>query len=136
MPKSHDLRKVLPKTSVRPHDWLSPSPRGTTHLPETLRSEIGNPEMIPWIPDANLVVAYRPDITLEEFELGLEIMIMDVKLRYSGKSDEEITKVLSELRDLLRKRDYASLANIINRSKDKPQSALDEVVVESIGEKN
>jgi len=92
--------------------------------------------MIPWIPDANLVVAYRPDITLEEFELGLEIMIMDVKLRYSGKSDEEITKVLSELRDLLRKRDYASLANIINRSKDKPQSALDEVVVESIGEKN
>jgi len=111
-------RRIPPRTSVRPHDWLSPSPRGTTHLPDILRNEIGNPPMIPWIPDANLIVAYNPNITLEEFELGLEIMKMDVRLRYGGKTDEEITNVLTKLRDLLRERDYTTLIDILEKMKD------------------
>ena len=110
-------RRNPPKTHIRPHDWLSPSDRGTTHLPDTLRGEIGDPRMIPWIPDANLVVLYNPDITLEEIEMGLEIMKMDVKLRYGGKTEDEITTVLSDLRDLLRKRDYKSLAEIMEKMK-------------------
>jgi len=114
-------KKVPPETDIRPHDWLSPSGRGTTHLPDTLRGEIGNPEMIPWIPDANLVVLYNPDITLEEIEMGLEIMKMDVKLRYHGKSEDEITNVLSGLRNLLRKRDYATLADILKKMKENNQ---------------
>lgn len=104
-------------TNVRPHDWLLPGKKGTTHLPGPLRGEIGNPSQIPWIPDANLVVLYNPDITLEEFELGLEIMKMDVKLRHSGKTDDEITGVLSYLRDLLRKRDYKTLTEILEKMK-------------------
>lgn len=104
--------------NVRPHDWLLPTEKGTTHLPGPLRGEIGNPDQIPWIPDANLVVLYNPDITLEEFEMGLEIMKMDVKLRYSGKTEDEITTVLSGLRDLLRKRDYTALVEIMDRMKE------------------
>jgi len=74
--------------------------------------------MIPWIPDANLVVLYNPDITLEEIEMGLDIMKMDVRLRYKGKTEDEITTVLSDLRDLLRSRDYKALAGIIRKMKE------------------
>ncbi len=74
--------------------------------------------MIPWIPDANLVVLYNPDITLEEIEMGLDIMKMDVQLRYKGKTEDEITTVLSGLRDLLRKRDYSTLTKILNKMKE------------------
>lgn len=118
-PKKRTYRKATEiPINVRPHDWLLPTKKGTTHLPGPLRGEIGNPDQIPWIPDANLVVLYNPDITLEEFEMGLEIMKMDVKLRYSGKSEDEIMSVLSELRDLLRKRDYTSLTQIMNKMKE------------------
>jgi len=116
-PKGKRRRKP-PKAGIRPHDWLSPSERGTTHLPDTLRREIGDPKMIPWIPDANLVVLYNPDITLEEIEMGLDIMKMDVRLRYKGKTEDEITTVLSDLRDLLRSRDYKALAGIIRKMKE------------------
>ncbi len=74
--------------------------------------------MIPWIPDANLVVLYNPDITLEEIEMGLEIMKMDVRLRYRGKSEDEIMTVLSGLRDLLRKREYSTLIEIMDKMKE------------------
>ena len=112
-------RKPQPTDSaIRPHDWLSPSVRGTTHLPDALRWELSNPEHIPWIPDANLVVLYNPDITLEEFEMGLEIMKMDIRLRHRGKSEDEISSVLHDLRTLLRKRDYKSLSTILKQMKD------------------
>ena len=112
---SKKKRLLTTKSSIRPHDWLFPSPRGTTHLPETLRTELGNPQQIPWIPDANLVVVYNPDISLEEFELGLDIMKRDIHLRQLGKTDSEISNVLGELRKLLTKREYRRLKEILEK---------------------
>ena len=100
---------------IRPHAWLSPSSRGTTHLPDTLRNELGNPKKIPWIPDANLIVIYNPDITLEEFEMGLDIMKLDIRLRYEGKDETEIVGTLDALRQLLKTRQYDKLNSILEK---------------------
>lgn len=106
------------KADIRPHDWLLPSKGGTTYLPDPLRGELGHPKHIPWIPDANLVVLYNPKISLEEFQLGLEIMITGVRLRHRGKTDDEIAGVLTHLRELLIQRDYRNLAEIIDKMKE------------------
>jgi len=106
-------RRNPPDTNIRPHDWLSPSDRGTTHLPDAMRREIGDPDMIPWISDANLIVIYNPNITLQEFELGLEIMKVDGSLRHHGKTDEELAPILTELKRLLEARDYDTLKKVL-----------------------
>lgn len=63
--------------------------------------ETDRDQEIPWIPNANIAVLYNPNISLDKFIAGLEILKAEAMARFTGKSEDEIVALIRQLRVFL-----------------------------------
>lgn len=69
------------KRRIKPQGVLKPTLIGTTHIPKTLREELGNPKEIPYVADAHTVIMFDPSKTPEEILESLDVLRRDINLR-------------------------------------------------------
>jgi len=65
----------------RPVGTIKISRTGKSHIPEVIRTEIGNLREVPYYLDANIVLLTRSDANLEDILDGMEILKRDLKKR-------------------------------------------------------
>ena len=71
--------EITVKRKIKSQGALKPSPKGTTHLPKTIRDELGN--KIEYIVDAKTALLFNPDTPPEDILASLEVLKKDLKLR-------------------------------------------------------
>lgn len=74
---------------IRAQGTLKPSAAGTTHLPKTIRDELGNPNEIPFVADAHTVILFNPNKTPAEILASIKILEKDLRLRIEEKASEQ-----------------------------------------------
>ena len=93
--------KITP--DIEPKGTIKVSKTGSAHIPRELMRELetDRDQEIPWIPNANIAVLYNPNISLDKFIAGLEILKAEAMARFTGKSEDEIVALIRQLRVFL-----------------------------------